>query len=132
LDRCKNTANFKRARPIIDFYRTPMTTRFAAILLSSVLLGCATTHVIPTVDAVRVSKISVGQSRLDVEKIMGHTSDLFTLALKPNELVQAWRYQENYADKCLFVTYDPSERVIAVTPVEKERGRSPMPLPRGC
>jgi hypothetical protein len=99
------------------------------------MFGCAVRGAIPTVEASLANKVigvSMGQTKQQVEAIMRQTSDTFTLALRPNEWLQAWRYEERGESMCLFVTYDGNERVIDITPIQKERGRNPMPLPGAC
>lgn len=102
------------------------------------LAACASTPFSPlgpTADMARVAKLSLGQSKEVVEASMARPGRNLSFPFKPDELVQIWRVEDHFASRCLFVTYDQSQRVKDIAVFERERderGKFGERLPGSC
>ena len=115
--------------------RPSLITHVRVVLLPTLALAlssCATSTLAPTVDPKLVTQIVIGQTKAEVEKIMGRSVGTFTMPFKPNEFLQAWSFDDGQDRKCLLITYDQNARATDVAIMIKERGRHAMPLPGGC
>jgi hypothetical protein len=92
-------------------------TTSAALLLAA----CSTQPLAPTVDMARTQQIAVGQTRVGVQSTMARAGRVVNYPFKPNETTQIWRVEDHFVSRCLFVTYDKSDRVAEIALIERER-----------
>ncbi|TAG77145.1 MAG: hypothetical protein EAZ24_07945 [Burkholderiales bacterium] len=109
--------------------RLPVVTCLSLIVF---LFGCISQPLEPTFEAKRVMQVKAGQTRAQVEAIMGYRGAIVSYPAQPGETVQVWAYSEHHRDMCLMVTYDRSDTVIAHASIERDKGPFRFTMVGGC